>query len=188
LKRMTVCWMTVFMVLVGAGLAFAAYDGDDMAKWKDFIWRMINFVIFIGILYFLIGKRIIEMLTSRRQQIRDNLEDLDHRREEADKKLRHVEAQIKDLDAQREKILADFQVQGENLKKVIIAQAEEKAEQIKTQAQTAAAQEYKLATEKLRDELSGMVIEAAEKMIQSRLTKENHEKLIQQSLTRVVLN
>lgn len=188
MKRITVYWMTVLMVLAGAGLAFAASDGGDMAKWKDFMWRIINFVIFIGILYLVAGKRVGQMLTSRRQQIRDDLENLDRRREEADKKLRHVEAQIKDLDAQREKVLADFQAQGENLKKAIIIQAEEKAKQIKAQAQTAAAQEYKLATEKLRDELSGMVVEAAEKMIQSQLTKENHEQLIQQSLTRVVMN
>lgn len=188
MKRITVCWMTVFMVLVGAGLAFAASEDGDMAKWKDFTWRVINFVIFVGILYLVAGKRIGQILTSRREKIRDDLEDLDHRRKEADKKLRNVEAQIKDLDAQREKILADFQVQGENLKKTIIVQAHQKAEQIKAQAQTAAVQEYKLATEKLRDELSGMVIASAEKMIQGQLTREGHEKLIQQSLTRVVLN
>lgn len=188
MKRTTICWMTVFLVLMGTGLAFAASEGSDMAKWKDFMWRVINFIIFVGILYYAAGKRIGQLLTSRRETIRQNLEDLDRRREDADKKLRQVEAQIKDLDAQREKILADYQAQGENLKKAILAQAHQKAEQIKAQAETAAGQEYKLATEKLREELSGMVIEAAEKMIQSQLTKEGHEKLIQQSLTRVVLN
>jgi len=188
LKRMTVCWMTVLLVLAATGLAFAASEGGDMAKWKDFMWRVINFAIFVGILYLAAGKRIGQILTSRREKIREDLLDLDHRREEADKKLRQVEAQIKDLDAQREKILVDFQAQGEALKKGIISQAHEKAEQIKAQAQNAAAQEYKLATEKLREELSEMVIEAAEKMIQGQLTKEGHEKMIQQSLTRVVLN
>jgi len=188
LKRITICWMTVFMVLMSACLAFAAAEGGDMAKWKDFMWRVINFVIFVGILYLAAGKRIGQILFSRREKIRDDLLDLDQRREEADKKLRSVEAQIKDLDAQREKVLADFQAQGETLKKSIIDQAHQKAEQIKTQAAAAAAQEYKLATDKLRDELSEMVVEAAEKMIQSQLTKEGHEKMIQQSLTRVVLN
>jgi F-type H+-transporting ATPase subunit b len=188
LKRNTIILITVVLVLISAGLFWASAGVEAMAKWRDLAWRIINFIIFVGILYLAAGKRIVQMLTSRRQQIRDDLEGLDFRREEADKKLRQVEAQIKDLDAQREKILADFQAQGENLKKAILAQAEEKAKQIKAQAQTAAAQEYKLATEKLRDELSEMIIEAAEKMIQRQLTKENHEKLVQQSLTRVVLN
>jgi F-type H+-transporting ATPase subunit b len=180
--------ITVGLVLISAGLFWASAGVEEMAKWRDMAWRIINFIIFVGILYLVAGKRIIQMLTSRRQQIRDGLESLDLRREETDKKLRQVEAQIKDLDAEREKILADFQAQGENLKKAILAQAEEKAKQIKAQAQIVATQEYKLATEKLRDELSGMIIEAAEKMIKGQLTKENHEKLIQQSLTRVVLN
>lgn len=188
MKRNTIILITVVLVLISAGLFWASAGVEAMAKWRDLAWRIINFIIFVGILYLAAGKRIVQMLTSRRQQIRDDLEGLDFRREEADKKLRQVEAQIKDLDAQREKILADFQAQGESLKKAILAQAEEKAKQIKAQAQTAAAQEYKLATEKLRDELSEMIIEAAEKMIQRQLTKENHEKLIQQSLTRVVLN
>lgn len=188
MKRTTVCWMTACMVLMSAGLALAASEGGDMAKWKDFMWRVINFAIFVGILYMAAGKRILQLLTSRREKIRDDLQDLDQRREQADQKLRQVEAQIKDLDAERERILADFRAQGENLKQAIIAQAHQKAEQIKAQAETAADQEYKLATDKLRKDLSAMIIEAAEKMIQSQLTKEGHEKLIQQSLTRVVLN
>ena len=188
MKRITIFWITFVVALMSAGMVWAAGEPGDMAKWKDFMWRVINFIIFVGILYWAAGKRIGQLLTSRREKIRDDLIDLDQRRVDADKKLMEVEAQIKDLDAQRERVLADFQKQGEALKQAIIAQAHEKAAQIKVQAESAAAQEYKLATERLREELAEMVIEAAEKMIQSQLTKEGHEKLIQQSLTRVVLH
>ncbi|WP_031387946.1 F0F1 ATP synthase subunit B [Desulfonatronum thiodismutans] len=188
MKRITICWITFAMVLVSVGAAWAAGEAGDMAKWKDFMWRVINFIIFVGILYWAAGKRIGQLLTSRREKIRDDLIDLDQRRTDADKKLQEVEAQIKDLDAERERVLADFQSQGEALKQTIIAQAHEKAAQIKAQAETAATLEYKQATERLREELADMVVETAEKMIQSQLTKEGHEKLIQQSLTRVVLH
>lgn len=188
MKRITICSILVLVVLMSAGLAWAAAEAGDMAKWKDFMWRVINFILFVGILYWAAGKRIGQILSSRREKIRDELVDLDQRRTEADRRLREVESQIKNLDAQREKVLADFQNQGEVLRQSIITQAQEKAAQIKAQAETAAAQEYKLATDRLRDELAEMVIEAAEKMIQSQLTKEGHEKLIQQSLTRVVLH
>ena len=188
MKRITICWITLVMVLASAGAAWAAGEAGDMAKWKDFMWRVINFILFVGILYWAAGKRIGQLLTSRREKIRDDLIDLDQRRTEADKRLREVESQIKDLDAERQRILADFQNQGELLKESIIAHAHEKAAQIKAQAEATAAQEYKLATDRLREELADMVVETAEKMIQSQLTKEGHEKLIQQSLTRVVLH
>ncbi len=187
MKRITICWVMVVMVLMSAGLAWAAAETGDMAKWKDFMWRVINFIIFVGIIYWAAGKRIRDILSSRREKIRDELVDLDQRRIEADKRLHDV-SQIKDLDAQREKVIAEFQTQGEALKVAIIDQAHKKAAQITAQAETAAAQEYKLATDRLRDELAEMVIDAAEKMIENQLTKEGHEKLIQQSLTRVVLH
>ena len=188
MKRNMVILITVALVLLSIALFWASAGVEAMAKWRDFAWRIINFIIFVGILYWAAGKRIGQLLTSRREKIREDLIDLDQRRVDADKKLQEVEAQIKDLDAQRERVLADFKGQGEALKEAIIAQAHEKAAQIKVQAESAAAQEYKLATERLREELAEMVIEAAEKMIQSQLTKEGHEKLIQQSLTRVVLH
>ncbi|SDB27275.1 F-type H+-transporting ATPase subunit b [Desulfonatronum thiosulfatophilum] len=188
MKRIAIFLIMVIMVLVSAGLAWSAAEAGDMAKWRDFMWRVINFIIFVAILYWAAGKRIGKLLSDRREKIRDELVELDERRTEADKKLQEVEAQIKDLGTQREKVLADFQQQGEALKQAIIAQAHEKAALIKAQAESSATQEYKLATDKLREELADMVIEAAEKMIQGQLTKEGHEKLIQQSLTRVVLH
>ncbi|TVR00774.1 MAG: ATP synthase F0 subunit B [Desulfovibrionales bacterium] len=188
MKRNVVILITAALLLTSFGLFWASAGVEAMAKWRDLAWRIINFIIFIGILYWAAGKRIGQLLTSRREKIRDDLLDLDQRRTEADKKLREVENQIKDLDAERERVLADFQNQGNALKEAIIAQAHEKAAQIKAQAESAAAQEYKLATERLREELADMVVETAEKMIQNQLTKEGHEKLIQQSLTRVVLH
>ncbi len=188
MKRNVVIFITAVLVLVSIGLFWASAGVDAMAKWRDLAWRIINFIIFVGILYWAAGKRIGQMLISRREKIRDDFIDLDQRRTEADKKLQEVEAQIKDLEAERERVLVDFQSQGEALKQTIIAQAQEKAAQIKAQAEAAATQEYKLATERLREELADMVVETAEKMIQSQLTKEGHEKLIQQSLTRVVLH
>jgi F-type H+-transporting ATPase subunit b len=189
LKRITVCWITAATVLMSAGMVWAAGDaGGDLAKWKDMMWRVINFVLFVGILYWAAGKRIGQIFSQRRSKIREDLVDLEKRRKDADQKLHEVEAQIQDLDKERERVLADFKAQGEKLRQGIIEQAHHKAEQITAQAKNAATQEYKLATDRLRDQLSDMVIEAAEKMIQNQLTKEGHEKLIQQSLTRVVLH
>ncbi|MDY6852299.1 MAG: hypothetical protein SV487_09555, partial [Thermodesulfobacteriota bacterium] len=78
--------------------------------------------------------------------------------------------------------------QGEALKASIIEKAHQAAEKIKVQAEMTAAQERKAAQEKIRAEMAEMIVEAAEKILAEKLTADEHEKLINEYLTKVVLN
>jgi F-type H+-transporting ATPase subunit b len=113
---------------------------------------------------------------------------MDARKEEAAKRLSDVEASIANLEAEKAKILADAEAQGNALKKAIIDQAHASAEQIKAQAKVAAEQEAKLAVESIKAELAEKIVEAAEIMVQKQLKKKDHEGLINEYLTKVVLN
>jgi F-type H+-transporting ATPase subunit b len=113
---------------------------------------------------------------------------MDTRKEEAAKKLSDVETSIANLEAEKAKILADAEAQGNALKQAIIDQAHASAEQIKAQAKVAAEQEAKLAVESIKAEMAEKIVEAAEIMVQKQLKKKDHEGLINEYLTKVVLN
>lgn len=150
--------------------------------------RLINFAIFAAIIYKLAGKRLKEFFSGRSYQIETELKDLDTRKADAEKQLKEVERSIANLEQEREAILSEFRSQGEALKESIVAAAKENAEKIRKQAEVTASQELKQAVDSVRIELADLVTEAAEKMIVEKLSKEDHEKLIDEYLTKVVLN
>jgi F-type H+-transporting ATPase subunit b len=182
--------MAVAVLLLVAGIAVASEHGggSDSSKWMNFLYRVINFAIVAGILYKLVGKRLSEFFSGRTYQIETELNDLAARRDEAEKKLKEVEARIANLEQEREEILAAAREQGEALKAQIIEKAKQTAEQIKAQAKLSAEQEAKLAYEAVKAELADQIAAAAEKIVRKQLTGEGHKALINDYLTRVVLN
>ncbi|NCC24457.1 MAG: F0F1 ATP synthase subunit B [Deltaproteobacteria bacterium] len=174
-----------------AGVVFAAGGGEDggSSKLWNLFWRFLNFVLVVGIIWKLVGKRIGEFFSGRRYQIEADLKDLDSRRTEAESKLRQVETSIANLEKERAQILQEAREQGEAMKAAIVEKAEGMAKQILVQAENSAAQEARLAIEAVKSELSDQIVEAAEKMIAAKLGNvKEQEKLVNDYLTRVVLN
>ncbi|MFP4083368.1 MAG: F0F1 ATP synthase subunit B [Desulfonatronovibrio sp.] len=176
------------LLLVPAGL-ITLFDPMNLhPDLKNQIWRVINFVIFLAILYYAGGKKLFTFFPGRSKEIETELSDLDVRRRKAEQKLAEVEQSIANLDEERERILAQAQAQGEDLKADIISKAESAAELIKQQAKISAEQEARFALEEIKAELAEKVTEAAEAMIRKKMKAEDHKALINDSLTRVVLN
>lgn len=169
--------------------ASAALASDAQGpNWMDFIYRIINFVLFVGIIWYLAGKKIKDFFKTRRYTIENDIADLNARKVDAEQKLKDVEKAIANIDAERQAILADYKAQGEALKAAIIDKAHKTADTITAQARMTAEQEARLAVESIRVEMADLVVEAAQKLLQSKLTPEEHEKLIDKYLTKVVLN
>ena len=99
-----------------------------------------------------------------------------------------MEEKISDLEQERGRILADYKAQGETIRDSIIKNAEAAAEQIKAQAKITAAQEAKQAVENLRAEMADLVVDSAQRILEEKLTTEEHEALIDKYLNKVVLN
>lgn len=184
LKRL---FPAALLVLVMASVACAS---EGMVHESAFttIMRVVNFIIFVGIIYKFAGKKIAEAFGGRRKQIETQLSDLEARKKDAEKKLADVERSIAGINAEREKILADCVAQGEALKASIIEGANKAAERIKEQARLTAANERKAAMKTVRAEIADMVAEAAKQALAGKLSAEDHDKLINDSLTKVVLN
>jgi F-type H+-transporting ATPase subunit b len=180
--------LALTVLCASTAAASEAAGGGHHYNWGDLAFRIINFIIFIAIIWKFAGKKIVDFFRSRRYDIENELGDLSKRKAEAQTRLKDVEQSIKDLEQERQKILTDYKKQGETLKASIIEKAEKQAEQIREQAKLTAQQEAKTAVSQIRAEVAEMVTDAAEKMLGEKLTKEEHEKLIDKSLTKVVLN
>ena len=174
-------------LLLGAGLAFASDDGQQSAG-MNLVYRVVNILIFVGILYKFVGKRAKDFFSGRRESIRAGLADLEERQAEAEKKLAEVKKNIANLDAEREAILAESRAQAAQIKAAVLAEAERQAAQIREQASLTTENERKAAMKSLRAVIADEIAAATEALLQSGLNAALHDKLINNSLTKVVLN
>lgn len=193
IKRTAKASLPVALLLASAAVAMASEAGGHGGEahgndWLNFSFRVATFAIVAGILYKAAGKKIGDYLKTRRFNIENDLSDMETRKKEAEARLADVEKRIKNLDAERQAILDEYTAQGEALKAAILEKAEKNAAQIKENAKNTAAIESRLAVEQIRAEVADMVVEAAEKLLTEKLTKEEHEKLIDKYLTKVVFN
>lgn len=190
MKRLYVFFAVLIAVLGISSLAFASAGGELFTAEKlwDYAYRIGNFIIFIGILYWAAGKKIAAFFGGRREGIKQDLDDLQSRQAEAEKKLKAVEASIANMADEKAKILEDAKSQGEAIKVAIIEKAKKDAEALTEQAKRTASNEAQAAIETIRGEMADMVIEAAEKIVAEKLSAEDHDKLVDDYLTKVVLN
>lgn len=180
----------VFLLLLVAGVAFAseAAGGGHGDKVMNLVYRVINFILVLAILYKLVGKKAAEFFTGRTQQIETELNDLETRRRQAEARLKEIESKVASLEQEREAILQSAREQGEAIKAQIIEQAKATAAKIEEQAKVSAEQEAKAAFEQVKAELAEKIVQAAEEMLQQRLDGDIHRKLINEYLTKVVIN
>ncbi|EFL52713.1 H+transporting two-sector ATPase B/B' subunit [Solidesulfovibrio fructosivorans JJ]] len=183
------------LVLGVAAVAYASGEAAHGAEaahhglnWKDFLFRVVNFVLVFGVIAKLAGKKIVGFFRGRTQQIENQLSDLDARKADAAKRLADIEASISNLAAEKAAIEQEYRRQGEALRDSIVAAAEAKAVQIKAQAATAAEAEARVAVQQIRAELAESVVSAAAAMLEKKLSAKDQEKLVDEYLTKVVFN
>jgi len=191
LSRYKTIGIALALTLLAAAAAFASdghADEGGQTPGMNLFWRLLNIAIFIGVLYKLVGDKARAFFTGRRDGIRTELEDMETRKTAAERRLAEIQESIANLDAERKAILEESKAQAEQLKSVILAEAHKQAEQVREQALRTAENEGKAAIEQLRAALADEIVAAAEALLQSKLDDAQHDKLINNSLTKVVLN
>lgn len=175
----------VLAVLALCGPAFASEAHEP--RWGDFAWRILNLILFCGLLWYFTGKLIKRFFRNRKQTIQDTLNELEKRREEAKDKLAEIEKRIANLESERKAILEESRKQAERLKQGIVEDAQRQAGQIRDQARRAAENEGKAMLDQVRATVANEIVDAAARALRGQLTEEEHDKLIANSLDKVTL-
>jgi F-type H+-transporting ATPase subunit b len=178
-------------VLATAGLLYAAKDGVDAhggvppAKLWDLLYRVLNFAVLVFILVYFLSKPIANALMGRRQSIKDQFENLDARRAEAELLYKEHEGKLARLDVEVQKIITAAVAQGELEKERIVADANRTADGIKQQAELAIQHQFAEAKQKLRKEIAEQAAAMAEEIISKNLQEADQAKLLEDYLNKV---
>ncbi len=178
----------VFFAIIMASAAHASGGGGEEGHGVmiDYAWRMLNFAILAFILYKLTWRKIKEFFLGRREDIQASLEEAVKAKEEAEKKYKEYAERLEKATGEIEGISEMIRAQGAAEKEKLIESAEKTAEKMKEDSQARIDQEVKKAGSQLRLEASQLAVQMAEDMLSKTIKKEDHEKMVKDSLDRMV--
>ncbi len=165
----------------GGGLASSLAP----AKLKDLFWRTVNFLALVVLLVKFLAKPIGTGLSGRQQQIKDELDDLSIRRDEAEASYKEFEVKLAGMEQEMELVVQKAIAQAQNEKERILADAERAAEDIKRQAEAAVQTALEDAKRLLRAEIAEQAAVMAEELIVRNLTPADQIAITEQYLERV---
>ncbi len=188
-KFMTVLFFLVLLSGVfSISTALGASGGEGGSKgWVSTdTFRVMNFAVLAIVLVYLLRKPLSQALSSRIKGIKDELEDLEARKNEAEKKLAEYNEKLAQLEKEAETILEDYIKQGHEAKQRILKEAEASAEKLKSQARRNIEHEFEQAKLKLQEEIFETSLEKAEEIIKIKFSTDDQDRIVDEYLKKVV--
>lgn len=162
-----------------------ATDSLSPAKLKDLGFRVMNFIVLLIILVKFGAKPIANGLGARRKQIRDEIEDLEIKKTDAEKAYKEFSAKLESVEKDVDSIVKKAVAQAEVEKVRIIEAAEKSADDIKRSAEMAIANEITAAKRSLKVDATVQAAAMAEELIIKNLTADDQVKIIEDYLDKV---
>lgn len=174
------------LLLLSAGLAQAAGGPvDSGVLLKDFLFRVLNFLLMAALLAYFVTKPIRKGMAGRRAGIEQALREAEAARLQAEAKFAEYDAKLTKAEAEIEQIYAAIRLEGEQEKERILANARDMAEKIRQEAEKSAANAVAKARQELRREASLLAVAMAEEMLKKGFTGADHARLVEEYMQKV---
>lgn len=156
--------------------------GDVVWGLPAVVWHVINFVIFLAIIYFGAKKGVIAGAQAKRDRINREIEESSKLRDEMRAKFQDYDARMRDIDARMNTLLTDARNEAEAEKKRLLGEAEAAAKRMREEAKQIADQEIARARIELREEQIARAGELAEQILRTSVNKDDQSRLSQEFL------
>ena len=150
-----------------------------------FIWTILTFLILFFVLSKFAWKPLLTLLESRENTIKSSLEDAEKAKQELERLNTESEAIISDARSEAQSIRVEAKSAAEKIKADIMAQAGEDAKKLRDETEKQIQVEKDKAISEVRQEVVGLAITVAEKVIRKNLSKEDNQDLIEDSLKKL---
>ena len=181
--------MTMVFLLGIAGIVWGSSgNGQDATKgWViTDTYRVMNFTVLVVILFFLLRKPVSQALSDRIQGIKDQLQELEAKKKEAETELARYSEKLAQLDSEAEKIAAEYIKQGNEAKARILKESRLAAEKLEAQARKNIEHEFGQARSRLQEEIIEKALFKAEEIIKTKITTNDQDRLVDEYLEKVV--
>ena len=179
--RKVVGFATAGFFLLLPVILWAAEEGhgEHVPSISDLVFPVINFLLFVFILYRYVIPTVRDALRQRREKITLALEEAKRAKEEPERLRQDYEQKLAGLAAEQEKIREQALEAAEQERERIVEEARQMAERVKSEVQQIAQREVEEARRTLRQEAANQAVRIATELIQSRLTQTDHRRFVQ---------
>lgn len=182
--------LSLFICIFPLTVAFAsgggAEGGQEGAGLAGFAWKLLNFLVIAGIIYWLMAKKVKEFFSGRREGIGKSLAGAVTAREEAERKFGEYAAKLDQATGEIDEITRMIREQGIAEKERILEEAKKTAEKIKEETRTRMEQEFNKASRQLKIEAVRLSAQMAEGLLQENIRPEDHDVMVQDTIEKVV--
>jgi F-type H+-transporting ATPase subunit b len=188
--KLFICLFPLIFGIFLLTMAYASGGGGEGKHegpgWIGFAWKLVNFLILAGIIYWLMAKKVKKFFTGRQEGIKTALADAITSRETAEKKFREYSAKLDEATGEIDQIAGMIRSQGLAEKERIIEDARKVAEKMKEDVQMRMEQEFNKASHQLRIEAVRLSTQLAEGLLRKNIRVEDHEAMVEDYIEKVV--
>jgi len=187
----------MYLALVLAGLLILIWapallassggeHGEGGANMKEFMFKVINFSVLVGLIWWLLSKKIKEFFVGRRVEIRAEMDDTEAQKAEARRKYEEYSSRLTKMTEEISGIADIIKDQGQAEKEKIIADAKKAAEKMQEDTKARVEQEFQKGSAALRLEAAQLAVEMAEEILRKNITAQDHNDMVRDYLDKVV--
>ncbi|MBI5212518.1 MAG: ATP synthase F0 subunit B [Nitrospirae bacterium] len=171
----------ILLLVLQSSSAFAS-GGEQGGSLMEWVWRIVNFAVLVLLLVKFVAKPLKGYLQQRKELIEKSIKEAQEAKALALKALAEVEERLKVKDKEIEEIISSAKGSGEREKERLIEEGEKLKVKILEQAKTNIDFEVKMAKEAIKAEAVETAMQLAEERIKAKMTKEDQERLLKESL------
>lgn len=149
------------------------------------IWTIISFGVLLLLLSKFALRPLLDLMEKREKRIRESLETAEHTRMEAERLLKEHEERLAKAREESQRIIAQGKKLGENMKQEIVEKAKEEASIMIEKAQLAIDKQRDEALSELQKKVASLSVDIASRIIDRSLSSEDHQKLVDEYLSKV---
>ncbi len=131
----------------------------------NFLWTIINLILFFVLMRFLLFKPIKKILTQRQEMIDNQFKDAENAREQADSLKSLYEAELAGVEDEKKQIITDARADAKTEYDKIVNRAQSDADRIKSDARKAAEAETEKARLSVKEGIVQLAMETAAKVV-----------------------
>lgn len=156
----------------------AAFAGQGWQEYVPVIAKVINLLLFVGLLVYVLRQPVVQAFRARREGIRRELMEAQEERNAALAKLEEVEGRLARLDSEVEAIRTQAQKEAAEERARIERSTEEEIRKVREQARREIESAGKAARQELRRQAAEQSVRLAEEMIRRDLRPEDDARLM----------
>jgi F-type H+-transporting ATPase subunit b len=151
-------------------------------NWALLLAQALNFGAMIVILHVLLYKPVRKMLSERTERIEQSLNEAEEVKKQLADAKSGYEEEIKRARQEAAEIISQAQERARTQEAEIVAQARQDAERIRADAREQGERERNQLLSEVKDQLAELVALTASRVLQSEISAQGHERLIEESL------